>query len=165
MDKLISSRLMNFLEKHNVLHANQYGFGKKMSTTHAILDVINQINYNINQKKMAGLLFVDLTKTFDTVYHEILLQNLDRHYICKKVSDLFRSYLLGRGQFVSISGYCLSAKTVYYGIPQRTNLGSSFFSIYVNDIFYDFETAPVLYADDPCIIIIQAETPRFFKNH
>ena len=45
---MISPRLTNFLEKHDVFYANQYGFRKKMSTTHAILDVISPINHHIN---------------------------------------------------------------------------------------------------------------------
>ena len=73
MEKLIASRLMNFLEQRCVLHENQYGFRKKMSTTHAIIDVVNQISSNINKKKLTGLVFLDLKKAFDTVSHEILL--------------------------------------------------------------------------------------------
>ena len=159
MEKLIASRLMNFLEQRCVLHENQYGFRKKMSTTHAILDVVNQISSNINKKKLTGLVFLDLKKAFDTVSHEILLRKLAHYGIRGKVNDLFRSYLVGRSQYVFLDGHCSSPKIVQYGVPQGSNLGPILFTIYVNDIFYNFESAPVLYADDTCLIT-QAHTPE-----
>ena len=159
MEKLIASRLMNFLEQRCVLHENQYGFRKKMSTTHAILDVVNQISSNINKKKLTGLVFLDLKKAFDTVSHEILLRKLAHYGIRGKVNDLFRSYLVSRSQYVFLDGHCSSPKIVQYGVPQGSNLGPILFTIYVNDIFYNFESAPVLYADDTCLIT-QAHTPE-----
>ena len=48
---MIFSRLKNFLQKHDVLYQNQYGFRENHSTECAILDLVNQIQINMDQSK------------------------------------------------------------------------------------------------------------------
>ena len=69
-------RLKSFIEKCNILHNSQYGFREKRSTEHAILDIINEIETNMNEKLYScGVFIYDiyLQKAFDTVNHSILL--------------------------------------------------------------------------------------------
>jgi len=77
---------MSFFERHNILNQNQYGFQKNLSTIHAILDAVNQIANNIKQKKLTGLIFLDLIKAFETVSHEFLLKKLDHYGIEEKLT-------------------------------------------------------------------------------
>ena len=79
---MIFTRLKNFLQKHDVSYQNQYGFRKNHSTEHAILDLVNQIQINLDQGKDACGIFIDLRKAFDTVDHSILFHIL-RYLICK----------------------------------------------------------------------------------
>ena len=150
-EKLIVARLTNFLKKQNILLDNQYGFRPKLSTTHAMLDVINGISSNMNKTQYTGLIFLDLKKAFDTVSHSILLQKLEHYGIRGNMLDLFTSYLSEHKQYVSINGSCSSMKIVKTGVPQGSNLGPVLFSVYVNDIFNHFKSTPVLYADDTCL--------------
>jgi len=65
---------------HNLIHQNQYGFRKNLSTTYAILDIVNKITCNKNRRKFIGLIFLDLKKAFDTVSHKFLVKKL-AHYV------------------------------------------------------------------------------------
>ena len=85
--------------------------------------------------------------------HDILLQKLNHHGIRGKVNDLFRSYLAERKQCVSISSYNSRVKTAQFGVPQGSNMGPILFSIYVNDVFHNFKSEPVLYADGTCLAV------------
>ena len=72
---MIFTRLKNFLRKHDVLY-QKYGFRENHSTEHAILDLVNQIQINMDQSKHTCGIFIDLRKAFDTVHHSILFHAL-----------------------------------------------------------------------------------------
>jgi len=139
--------------KHNLIHQNQYGFRKNVSTTHAILDIVNKITCNNNRRKFTGLIFLDLKKAFDTVTHKILIKELAHFGISGNTNNLFQCYLSSRKQYVDINGSKSTSKLVQFGVSQGSNLGPILFSIYVNDIFNNFNIAPVLFADDPCLFV------------
>ena len=162
-EKLVVARLTNFLKKLNILHDNQYGFRPKLSTTHAMLDVINGISTNMSKNQYTGLICLDLKKAFDTVSHSILLQKLEHYGINGNMLDLLTSYLTERKQFVFVNGSCSSVKTVKTGMPQGSNLGPILFSIYVNDIFNHFKSTPVLYANDTCLNV-KAHKPDLLET-
>ena len=63
-------RMTSYIEKHNLLYPSQYVFRKGYSTQHAILDIINDIQTNMNQRLLSCGVFIDLKKAFDTVDHE-----------------------------------------------------------------------------------------------
>jgi len=71
----------------------------------------------------------------------------------RKVNNLFRSYITDRSQYVTINDTNSLIGSVNYGIPQGSNLVPLSFSIYVNNIFNNFVSPPVLYADDTCLNI------------
>ena len=68
---------------NNLLYKRQFGFQRNCSTEHAILELINQITKSFDEKKYALGVFIDLSKAFDTVNHEILIQKL-KHYGIKR---------------------------------------------------------------------------------
>ena len=78
-EKIMCKRMTSYIEKHNLLYPSQYGFRKGHSTQHAMLDIINDIQANMNQRLLSCGVFIDLKKAFDTVDHEILLNKLN-HY-------------------------------------------------------------------------------------
>ena len=101
MEKLIHKRLMSFLNKHKVIQKHQYGFQSNVSTNHALIDVVSDCFDNINNNQYTGLIFLDLTKAFDTVNHEILLHKLQHCGIRGQANDLLGVFLKRR-QYVSI---------------------------------------------------------------
>ena len=105
IEKLMHSRLYNYLLKYNILYEYQFGFRKNHSTSLALVDVIENIYNLLDKKEIVIGLYFDLKKTFDTVNHDILLHKLSNYGIRGTTLDWFKSYLNNRKQFVSLSGF------------------------------------------------------------
>ena len=73
------NRLINFLNLHNILYSKQFGFRNNRSTALALIDLINNISSAIDRNETTLGIFLDLSKAFDTINHEILCQKL-QHY-------------------------------------------------------------------------------------
>ena len=92
------ARLYNFLEEHNILYKNQFGFRKNNSTVYALIQITEMIKRSIENGKFGCGLFIDLRKAFDTVNHEILLMKLEHYGIRGITNKWFESYLTNRLQ-------------------------------------------------------------------
>ena len=71
LEKLYSDRLDSFLHKYNILRPSQHGFRSKMSTSHALIELVEEITASLDNNKYAIGIFVGLKKAFDTVNHNI----------------------------------------------------------------------------------------------
>ena len=81
-------------------------------------------------------IFIDFSKAFDTIRHDILLHKLKHYGIRGLAYDLISDYLSNRKQFVIYDAKtCSDLLPVSIGVPQGSVLGSLFFIIYVNDFF------------------------------
>ena len=156
-EKMMYIRLKSFLEKFSILYDSQYGFRERRSTEHAILEITNQIQTNMDRKLYTCGILIDLQKAFDTVDHSILLKKLEHYGIRGIVNDWFTSYLTSRKQITEFGPSNISKKaTVLSGVPQGSVLGPLLFLVYINDIcnscnrmkFYLFaDDTNLLYAD------------------
>ena len=93
LEKLFSSRLDSFIDKHQILADGQYGFRSNRSTSMALIDLIEDIASKIENKEFAIGVFIDLKKVFDTIDHEILIQKMDRYGIRGVALNWIKSYL------------------------------------------------------------------------
>ena len=152
-EKLIYKRTYDFLQQHNVFFQQQFGFRKKHSTSHAILNMIQKIMDALDKGEFACGVFVDLQKAFDTVDHKILLKKLS-HYGVRGVSlDLFKSYLSGRSQFVTVNGVSSNKAEIRHGVPQGSVLGPLLFLIYINDLHHTiYHSVTHHFADDTNLV-------------
>ena len=151
-ERLMHNRLTKFLEKHEILYPQQFGFQKRKSTTQAILNLCDQLTNAIENKEFSRCIFLDLAKAFDTVDHEILLSKLSHYGIRGTALDWFKSYLSDRTQKVYINGFLSESRNVTHGVPQGSVLGPLLFLLYINDMPYCSEILKFhLFADDTSI--------------
>ena len=122
-EKLISIRVMSFIEKHSILSPTQYGFRPESSTEFAILDLVSSCYENINDTLFTGLITIDLKEIFDSVTHSILLQKLEHYGFRGNVVNLFSSYLSDRQQYVSVNNVNSSTQYIECGVPQGSVFG------------------------------------------
>ena len=126
----------------------------QLSCEHALLAANNEILSALSKKQIALLLFIDFSKAFDMVDHDILLDKLEHYGIRGMANIWFRSYLSDRKQFVSITNETSCKLPLKYSVPQGSILGPLLFIIYINDIPNINKLAKfILYADDANIII------------
>ena len=77
LEKLMHKRILDFLEKKKVIYCKQFDFRAKHSTDHAILSIIDFIQHAIDCHEFSCGIFLDFSKAFDTVNHNILIEKLD----------------------------------------------------------------------------------------
>ena len=73
--------MTEFAEQYNIVYRCQFRFRKNYSTSHALIHLINRISLAIDQRKTSVGVFLDLSKAFDTLDHQILFTKLEHYYI------------------------------------------------------------------------------------
>ena len=135
LERIMYSRLQNYLLDQNILYDKQFGFQTGHSTEHAIAQLVDQIYEAFEKNEYTLGVFIDLSKAFDTVDHSILLRKLELYGITDRNYAWIKSYLSNRLQYIQIdenSGteYCV----VKCGVPQGFILGPLLFFLYVNNL-------------------------------
>ena len=148
-EKAAYGQLYEYFSSHALFYDSQYGFRKYHSTDLAALELVDRIHKEIDENKIPFLVFLDLSKAFDTLDHDILLHKLQYYGITGTALDWFRSYLTERYQYVDYNGASSSMKFLTTGVPQGSILGPLLFIIYMNDIHAVSNNLNfILYADD-----------------
>ena len=153
-EKVIYSRLYEYLSKKGILTDNQFGFRKLHSCSHALNYSASQIQKHLDDNKHVLGIYIDLSKAFDTIDHIKLLDKLERYGIRGNVHKLMDSYLSNRMQYIDVLGESSSKLPVKYGVPQGSVLGPLLFLIYINDISNCTTSGTfVLFADDTNVFV------------
>ena len=102
IEKVLYKRLYEYFEKKEIIYHFQFGFRHSYSTTMALIEITDQLREQIENKNMTMGIYIDLTKAFDLVDHNMLITKLQSYGIRGPAINLIKSYLSHRSQYTKI---------------------------------------------------------------
>ena len=127
------------MNENEILNDKQFGFRAGHSAEHAILELIDQVSNAFDNNNFVLGVFIDLSKAFDTVDHNILLEKLSMCGAKGNNLKWFHSYLSNRKQYIEFQNDDKKEKanslTIKCGVPQGSILGPLLFIVYVSDLY------------------------------
>ena len=134
---------------NNFLSDDQNGFRPDLSTTTNLAVFSNFVNSNLNSNIQTDVIYTDFSKAFDKVNHSILMDKLKNFGFNDNLLLWFRSYLVGRSQYVRFNNTLSDLFNVASGVPQECHLGPVMFNIFINDLASVIKYSNcLLFADD-----------------
>ena len=135
----MDNRLYNYLNENEILNDKQFGYRAGISTEHAILELISQVSNAFDNNNLVLGVFIDLSKAFGIVDHNILLEILSIYEIKGNNLKSFHSYLSNRKQNIKFQNDNKKEKTnsltIKCRVPQVSILGPLLLIVYVNDLY------------------------------
>lgn len=153
-EKCMYKYLYNYIIENNLLSRHQSGFRSGDSTVNQLLSIVNEFSNALDLGKEIRVIFFDISKAFDRVWHKGLLFKIQNLGITGNLFTWIKSYLSTRKQKVIINGKESSVLEINAGVPQGSILGPLFFIIFINDIVTNISCTIKLFADDTSIYII-----------
>lgn len=162
LERIIYNNLYQYFENNRILANEQKGFRKGRSIEEGIFEFLDKIYVRVDNRKPVYALYLDMSKAFDCVNHDLLLNKLERYGIRGNALQFINSYLSGRTQITKINKICTKTRVenwyssdsrlVTCGVPQGSILGPLLFIIYINDLPNNIHNEMILFADDITIV-------------
>ena len=154
MERIIFKHIYNFLRDTDFLTSFQSGFVPGDSTVNQLTFMYNSFCKALDEGKEIRVVFFDISKAFDRVWHRGLLAKLKGAGIDVKLLSWLKNYLTDRKQRVVIPGGKSDWLYIKAGVPQGSILGPLMFLVYINDIVKDIQSNIRLFADDTSLYLI-----------
>ena len=155
MESCVASNITNHVITQNLLDNRQWAYRRGKTTEQLLIHLTERWREAVERKLFVGILFVDFTKAFDTVSHNILLQKLNDLGVRGDIWLWLKNYRTERRQFVRINGCDFDIHIITHGGPQGSVFGPTLFSLFTNDLRQSLRSAETyLYTDDTTIYCI-----------
>ena len=134
-ERAVYNQLYEYFVFNNLFYTSQYGFRTKHSTEDAAIELVDEILEHLERDPYEQVLaiFLDLSKAFDTIDHNILFEKLKHYGIEGAPLEWLQSYLSDRKQFIQYEDTSSDLLSLQVGVPQGSILGPLIFLIYIND--------------------------------
>ena len=150
-ERVVFFHLYYFLMETGFLYKFQSGFRPGDSTINQLIFLVHKIYEALEGGKEVRVVFLDISKAFDKVWHAGLLRKLEALGVQSPLLQWFKSNWKQR---VVIEGQCSGWRIIKSGVPQGSVLGPLLFLVYINDITDDPASLPLIYADDSTLLEI-----------
>ena len=151
MERYVHKHLSQYLNDHSIITPFQSGFQAGDSTVNQLLNLCNDISNALDDNKELRIIFLDINKAFDRVWHKGLLFKLKSIGVSGNILAWFEDYLSDRYQRVCIKKPASSWKKISAGVPQGSILGPLLFIVFIVNEIRSFVR---LFADDTCLFEI-----------
>ena len=158
-ERVIFKHLYNHFLDNKILTPLQSGFIPGDSTVNQLTYLYDTFCQALDSGKEVRVIFCDISKAFDRVWHKGLLLKLEAAGISGNLLLWFASYLDNRRQRVVLPGANSRWNSIHAGVPQGSVLGPLLFLLFINDIVNDIGSSIRLFADDTSLYII-VENPE-----
>ena len=165
-ERSATKQLVEHLEKNNIIRPSQHAYRKGHSTITCLFEVVNYLYKLIDEKKIAAVVSLDLSKAFDSINHNLLLNKLSSMQLSENSLLWVKSYLSNRKQYTKFKDYISTEQPITAGVPQGSIIGPLLFICYINDLYpaFDSESKVYSYADDTQIIVNAKNTTQLIKR-
>ena len=165
LEKIIYKRTYGFLHQTHQLYNSQYGFRTNHSCENAISELLGSILKARERGYSTACLYLDLSKAFDTLEHEMLLSKMEIYGIRGNANAWFRSYLNNRTLIAKCNQTASDQYKVEFGTPQGSCLGPLLFIIFCNDLHLHLTyLSCIQFADDTTLYCSEKNTRLLESN-